>query len=73
MIVTISKWNFFKEDYDRLKENYSTLLNSDDINEAFKDDEIIKTIKKRTIVNSIIICVAWILIIVSIGIWLWSK
>lgn len=73
VIVTISKWRFYKSDYDRLKENYSTLLNPEDINEAFNDDKNLKTIKKRTIVISIIIGVAWIIILASISVWLWQK
>lgn len=71
--MTMLKWSFYKGDYNRLKDNYSSLLNQEDINEAFNGDKNIKTIKKRTMIVSIIICTAWVVLLACIGFWLWQK
>lgn len=71
--MTIYKWTFYKENYLRLKGNYSDLLSDEDINKAFDGDSSYKAVRNRTLVMSVIICAAWIGILACIFFWLFQK
>lgn len=77
LIVSVSmaiyKWSFYKGNYLRLKGNYSDLLSEDDINKAFDGNNNYKSVRNRTLVISIIICAAWIGVLVCILVWLCHK
>ncbi|MBD5128946.1 MAG: hypothetical protein HDT43_03340 [Ruminococcaceae bacterium] len=70
VVTAVFKWKFYKADFNRLKQNYSTMLDEQDIEDAFKNDEPLTTVRKRTIVSSIIICTSWIAILALIVAWL---
>lgn len=71
--MTIYKWTFYKENYLRLKGNYSDLLSDEDINKAFDGDSSYKAVRNRTLVMSGIICAAWIGILACICFWIFQK
>lgn len=71
--MTIYKWTFYKENYLRLKGNYSDLLSDEDINKAFDGDSSYKAVRNRTLVMSVIICAAWIGVLACICFWIFQK
>lgn len=73
VFMAIYKWSFYKGNYLRLKGNYSDLLSEEDINKAFDGDNSYKAVRNRTLVISIIICAAWIGVLVCILVWLCQK
>jgi len=73
VVTAVFRWKFYKADFNRLKQNYSTMLDEQDIEEAFKNDEPLTTVRKRTIISSVIICTLWIAILALIVAWLISD
>ncbi len=73
VVTAVFRWKFYKADFNRLKQNYSTMLDEQDIEEAFKNDEHLTTVRKRTIISSVIICTLWIAILALIVAWLISD
>ena len=66
-VVTLAaariKWGWIQDSYKRLKENYSDILDSEDIRQIFADDLVNITVRRRLRNISIIVVCLWMLLI----------
>lgn len=61
-----SEYKRYKEIYDRFKKSYNDVLDNNDIDLIFKEDEYLKNDKKYIIKKSIIYILIWIVVLVAL-------
>ena len=67
------KYHFYKIDYKRLRDNYSSVLDENDLDNAFTHDDAFKASIIRIRIYSIITCVLWVLFLLIIFFWVHNK
>ncbi len=60
IIINGKKWGWLKQSYYGIKSNYKTILDKNDLEEEFRNDEPLKNARKQYLGNCILISVIWI-------------
>ena len=66
MHTIYTKWSFYKDRYNKIREQYKYLLDEEELNKAFDNDRLIKKAQSRIIWYSVIIFTLWIWMITFI-------
>ena len=66
MHTIYTKWNFYKDRYNKIREQYKYLLDEEELNKAFDNDRLINKAQSRIIWYSVIIFTLWIWMITFI-------
>jgi Flp pilus assembly protein TadB len=55
-----TKWKFYEDRYDKIREQYRYLLDEDELNKAFDNDSLIKKAQSRIFWYAFAIATLWI-------------